>query len=464
MAKGKIAEGNYLFTSESVSAGHPDKVSDQVSDAILDSLLKVDPQARCAAETLCTTGLVVVAGEVTVHNEEAVAALNNTEETVREMLKQIGYTDPAMKFDSESCGVLRALHSQSEDIAMGVDKEGAGDQGLMFGFACRETKDLMPLPIDLSHKLMDQHVKVRNQNKISGLRPDAKSQVTVEYDENDKPVRIDTVVVSTQHTPEWNGKTKQKELKKAVLEQIIEPVMPKNIYNPNKVKIHVNPTGQFEIGGPHGDTGLTGRKIIVDTYGGRGRHGGGAFSGKDPTKVDRSATYMARHVAKNIVQARLADTCEVQLSYAIGVAEPTSVHIDTYGTGKLDDDSISELVREFFPLTPRGIIEHLDLRRPIYTPRPRTVTSVASPRTTVSSRGRRPTWPTASRRPPRCKPDGRLAGRKPGLNLSADKRRSGCVGNRPAEPQRSLPKPPLRAGVFLWHHLPDATLTRACAD
>ena len=365
MAK-KIAQGNYLFTSESVSAGHPDKVSDQVSDAVLDSLLRVDPKARCACETLCTTGLVVVAGEVTVHNKEAIEALNNTEETVRATLKKIGYTDPAMKFDAESCGVMRTLHSQSEDIAMGVDKEGAGDQGLMFGFACRETSDLMPLPIDLSHKLMDQHVKVRESNKIKGLRPDAKSQVTVEYDGHHQPVRIDTVVISTQHTPEWNGKAKQKELREQVIKHVIEPVMPKHLYDPKKVTIHVNPTGQFEIGGPHGDTGLTGRKIIVDTYGGRGRHGGGAFSGKDPTKVDRSATYMARYVAKNVVAAGLADMCEVQLSYAIGVAEPTSVHVDCFGTAKLEEARIAELVREHFPLTPRGIIEHLDLRKPIY--------------------------------------------------------------------------------------------------
>ena len=368
MASKNVNKGHYLFTSESVSAGHPDKVSDQVSDAILDSLLAVDPMARVACETMCTTGLVVVAGEVTVHNQEAVHALNNAEQTVRETLRRIGYTDPAMKFDAESCGVLRVLHSQSEDIAMGVDREGAGDQGLMFGFACRETPSLMPLPIDLAHKLVQKHVKVREKKTIPGLRPDAKSQVTVEYDENDKPVRIDTVVISTQHTDAWNGKKKQRQLRDLVIKHIIEPVMPKKLYDPKKVTIHVNPTGQFEIGGPHGDAGLTGRKIIVDTYGGRGRHGGGAFSGKDPTKVDRSATYMARHVAKNIVAARIADVCEVQLSYAIGVAEPTSVHIDTFGTAKIDDEKISKLVREHFPLTPRGIIEHLDLRRPIYTP------------------------------------------------------------------------------------------------
>ncbi|MEX0884865.1 MAG: methionine adenosyltransferase [Phycisphaeraceae bacterium] len=361
-----LERDSYLFTSESVSQGHPDKVSDQVSDAILDSLLKVDPKARVACETLCTTGLVVVAGEVTVHNDAAIKALNDVEDTVRATLRRIGYTDPAMKFDAESCGVLRALHSQSEDIAMGVDKEGAGDQGLMFGFACRETDSLMPLPIDLSHQLMRQHVLIRESGKIKGLRPDAKSQVTVEYDGQHRPVRIDTVVISTQHTAEWNGEAKQKELRDQVIKHIIDPVLPKELYDPKKVTIHVNPTGQFEIGGPHGDTGLTGRKIIVDTYGGRGRHGGGAFSGKDPTKVDRSATYMARYVAKNLVAAGLADTCEVQLSYAIGVAEPTSVHVDCFGTAKIEEARIAELVREQFPLTPQGIIEHLDLRRPIY--------------------------------------------------------------------------------------------------
>jgi len=359
------SNGVHLFTSESVSMGHPDKVSDQVSDAILDSLLAVDPYARCACETLCTTGLVVVAGEVTVHNDQGIIALNNVEDTVRETLKEIGYTDPAMKFDSESCGVMRALHSQSADIAMGVDKEGAGDQGLMFGYACRETPELMPLPIHLSHRLVEKHATVRRKEGIPGLRPDAKSQVTVEYD-GDKPKRIHTVVLSTQHTAEWNGKKKQAELRDAIIEHIIEPVMPKRLYDPKNVRILVNPTGQFEIGGPHGDTGLTGRKIIVDTYGGRGCHGGGAFSGKDPTKVDRSASYMARYVAKNIVAAKLADVCEVQLAYAIGVAEPLSVLIDTQGTGRIDEDKISEIVREHFQLTPKGIIESLDLLRPIY--------------------------------------------------------------------------------------------------
>jgi len=345
--------------------GHPDKVSDQISDAILDSLLAVDPRARVACETLCTTGLVVVAGEVTVHNHLAIEALGNVENVVRETIKKIGYTDPKAKFDHENCAVIRTLHAQSEDIAMGVNREGAGDQGLMFGFACKETKSLMPLPIDLSHKLVERQAIVRQKNIIKGLRPDAKSQVTVEYVDG-KPARIDTVVLSTQHTKDWNGAKKQKQLKDLVIKHIIAPVMPTKLFDAKKTKIHVNPTGQFEIGGPHGDTGLTGRKIIVDTYGGRGRHGGGAFSGKDPSKVDRSAAYMARYVAKNVVAAGLADECEVQLSYAIGVAEPTSVRVDCHGTNTIDEGTISDLVRQFFPLTPRGIISHLGLLKPIY--------------------------------------------------------------------------------------------------
>lgn len=366
--------GHYLFTSESVSMGHPDKVSDQVSDAILDSLLAVDPNARVACETFCTTGLVVVGGEITVHNAKAIEVLNNAENTVRDMIREIGYTgDIGMKFDADTCGVVRTMHSQSADISQGVTagkglhkEQGAGDQGIMFGYACRETPRLMPLPIDLSHRLVEQHAKIRRANKIKGLRPDAKSQVTVEYDQKHKAVRIDTVVLSTQHAPMWNGKAKQAQLKKAVIKHIIEPCMPKKMYDPKKVTIHVNPTGQFEVGGPHGDVGLTGRKIIVDTYGGRGRHGGGAFSGKDPSKVDRSAAYMGRYIAKNIVAAGLADICEVQLSYAIGVAEPTSVHVETFETGKISDAKICQLVREHFPLTPSGIIKHLALRKPIY--------------------------------------------------------------------------------------------------
>ena len=366
---------HYFFTSESVSMGHPDKVSDQVSDAVLDSLLEVDPNARVACETYCTTGLVMVGGEITVHNAKAIEALNNVEDTVRNTIRDIGYTgDIGMRFDADTCGVIRTMHSQSADISQGVTEgsglhkeQGAGDQGLMFGYACSETPSLMPLTIDLSHKLMIRHAKVRRSNQIKGLRPDAKSQVTVEYDENHKPVRIDTVVLSTQHTAQWNGKAQQAKLKKAVIKHIIEPCMPKRLFDSKKVKIHVNPTGQFEIGGPHGDVGLTGRKIIVDTYGGRGRHGGGAFSGKDPSKVDRSAAYMGRYIAKNIVAAKLAEICEVQLSYAIGVAEPTSINVETFETGKISDVQIARLVRENFSLTPTGIIKSLGLRKPIYT-------------------------------------------------------------------------------------------------
>jgi S-adenosylmethionine synthetase len=366
----KAPQGSYLFTSESVSMGHPDKVADQISDSVLDSLLAVDPKARVACETLCTTGLVVIAGEVTVHNEAAVIALEKVEETAREAIRKIGYTDPKMRFDADSCAVMRTIHGQSPDISMGVTEttekeQGAGDQGLMFGFACRETDTLMPLPIDLSHRLVERQALVRERGIIAGLRPDAKSQVTVEYADG-QPTRIDTVVLSTQHTPEWNGPAKQAQLKEQIIKHVIEPVMPQGLWNAKKATIHVNPTGQFEIGGPHGDTGLTGRKIIVDTYGGRGRHGGGAFSGKDPSKVDRSAAYMARHIAKNIVAAGLADVCEVQLSYAIGVAQPTSVFIDCQGTNRIDEGKISELVRQFFKLTPRGIIQHLDLLKPIY--------------------------------------------------------------------------------------------------
>ena len=343
--------------------GHPDKVSDQISDAVLDSILKHDPMARCACETLCTTGLVVIAGEVTVHNTKAEKALLECEETARKIIREIGYDEEGMMFSADSCAVVRTIHGQSGDIAMGVDREGAGDQGMMFGFACKETPQLMPLPIMLSHKLMDEHVKARRSGKIKGLRPDAKSQVTVQYD-GLKPVAVDTVVLSTQHHPMWNGAAKQKQLKQQVIKHIIEPALGK--WFSKKITFHVNPTGQFEIGGPHGDTGLTGRKIIVDTYGGRGRHGGGAFSGKDPTKVDRSAAYMSRYIAKNVVKAGLADVCEIQLSYAIGVAEPTSVHVDCFGTEKISTAKISPLIREHFKLTPRGIIETLKLRRPIY--------------------------------------------------------------------------------------------------
>ncbi|NUQ68624.1 MAG: methionine adenosyltransferase [Phycisphaerales bacterium] len=346
-----------LFTSESVSMGHPDKVADQISDAVLDSMLADDPFSRVACETLTATGLVVVAGEVTTRTYVDIPEL------VRRVVREIGYTSGEMRFDADSCSVLVALNKQSADIAQGVDREGAGDQGMMFGYACRETPEFMPLPIQLAHRLVEQQAHVRREGTIPGLRPDAKSQVTVEYDA-DKPVRVDTVVLSTQHEPMWNER--QDDLRKHVIEHIIKPVLG-SWWNPG-ITIHVNPTGRFEIGGPHGDTGLTGRKIIVDTYGGMGRHGGGAFSGKDPTKVDRSAAYMARYIAKNIVAAGLADRCEIQLSYAIGVAEPTSVLVDTFGTAKHDEKAISKAVRAVFGLTPRKIIESLSLRTPIYGP------------------------------------------------------------------------------------------------
>ncbi len=346
-----------LFTSESVSMGHPDKVADQISDAVLDAMLADDPYSRVACETLCCTGLVVVAGEITTNTYVSIPDL------VRETVREIGYTSGDMRFDADSAGVMVALNKQSNDIAMGVDREGAGDQGMMFGYACRDTAEFMPLAIDLSHRLVEQQAHVRRESKIPGLRPDAKSQVTVEY-ENNKPVRVDTVVLSTQHDPMWNDR--QSDLKKEITEHVIKAVL-KEWWNPG-IKIHVNPTGRFEIGGPHGDTGLTGRKIIVDSYGGMGRHGGGAFSGKDPTKVDRSAAYMARYIAKNVVAAGLADRCEIQLSYAIGVADPTSVYVDCFGTNKADEEKISKAVREVFGLTPRKIIETLDLRKPIYSP------------------------------------------------------------------------------------------------
>ena len=345
--------------------GHPDKVADQISDAVLDSLIAADTHVRCACETLCTTGLVVVAGEVTVHTNEAIMALDKVEQTVRRTLRRIGYTDPTMKFDADSCAVIRTIHGQSADIAMGVNRDGAGDQGMMFGYACRQTPQLMPLPIYLAHRMVERHALVRRKGLVKGLRPDAKSQVTVEY-RGRKPHRIHTVVFSSQHTPDWNGKAKQAKLKQQIIKHVIEPVMLKKYWDPARAIIHVNPTGQFEIGGPHGDTGLTGRKIIVDTYGGSGCHGGGAFSGKDPTKVDRSASYMARHIAKNMVAADLADVCQVQLSYAIGIAEPISVLVDTQGTSRIAETKMEQLIRKTFPLTPQGIIEYLQLRRPIF--------------------------------------------------------------------------------------------------
>lgn len=355
---------NYFFTSESVSMGHPDKVADQISDAVLDAMLAVDPRSRVACETMVSTGMAVVAGEVTCDGYVEVPDL------VRETIRDIGYTDADLCFDDKSCAVLVSLKKQSPDIAMGVDREGAGDQGMMFGFACRETEELdpgtfMPLPIHLAHRLVHRHAQVRQQGGIPGLRPDAKSQVTVEYDRHDRPVRVHTVVLSTQHGPQYSTDKTQADLRQLVREHIIRPVLGDTWWNED-IRVHINPTGRFEIGGPHGDVGLTGRKIIVDTYGGMGRHGGGAFSGKDPTKVDRSAAYMARYIAKNIVAAGLADKCEMQLSYAIGVAEPTSVHVNTFGTAKVAPHRIAEAVRELFPLTPRGLIDHLKLRRPIY--------------------------------------------------------------------------------------------------
>jgi S-adenosylmethionine synthetase len=359
-----MSQGNRLFTSESVSMGHPDKVADQISDAILDAMLADDPRSRVAVETMVATGLVVIAGEVTTRTYVDIP------DVVRATIEEIGYTDANMRFDAASCAVLVALNKQSPDIAMGVNEDstrnkeqGAGDQGMMFGFACRETASLMPLPIDLSHRLVARQAEVRRAGRIPHLRPDAKSQVTVEYD-GLAPARVHTVVLSTQHGPEWNHN--QTALKDAVIEHIIRPVL--GDWWASDIIIHVNPTGKFEIGGPHGDTGLTGRKIIVDTYGGRGRHGGGAFSGKDPSKVDRSAAYMARYIAKNIVAAELADVCEVQLSYAIGVAQPVSVSVDCQGTARIDEDRIADLIRQNFRLTPRGIIESLDLLRPIYRP------------------------------------------------------------------------------------------------
>ena len=367
---------DFLFTSESVSMGHPDKVADQVSDAVLDSLIEHDPDARCAVETLVTTGLVVIAGEVTVHNEAAGMALGRMEETARKAIRRIGYTGMDVGFDADSCAVLRAVHAQSADISQGVTKgaglhaeQGAGDQGLMFGFACDETSTLMPLPIHLAHRIVEQLAETRQKQVIPWLRPDSKSQVSVRY-AGGRPVGIDTVVVSTQHTEEVIGATGRmtSEATDTIVREVIKPVIKRecpDLYS-SKITYHINPTGRFVIGGPHGDSGLTGRKIIVDTYGGRGRHGGGAFSGKDPSKVDRSAAYMARHIAKTIVAAGLASEAELQLAYAIGVAEPVSVYVNTHGTGKVGEAKLERAIREVFPLTPRGIIEYLDLRRPIY--------------------------------------------------------------------------------------------------
>ena len=351
-----------LFTSESVSEGHPDKIADQVSDAILDAILAEDPEARVACETLVKTGMVLVAGEVRTN------AWVDIEEIARGVIREIGYNSSDMGFDWESCAVMNAIGKQSVDIAVGVDEasekeQGAGDQGLMFGFATNETDVLMPAPITYAHRLVQRQADVRKNGTLDFLRPDAKSQVTFRYDENGKPCAIDAVVLSTQHSANF----KQADLREAVMEEIIKPVLPEEWLSKD-TKYFINPTGQFIIGGPVGDCGLTGRKIIVDTYGGMARHGGGAFSGKDPSKVDRSAAYAGRYVAKNIVAAGLADRCEIQISYAIGVAEPTSISINTFGTGKVSDDMISQLVREHFELRPAGLIKMLDLKRPIYLP------------------------------------------------------------------------------------------------
>jgi S-adenosylmethionine synthetase len=344
----------HIFTSESVTEGHPDKMADQISDAVLDAVMTEDPTGRVACEVLVTTGICVVSGEITTRTYVDVPKL------ARSVIHDIGYTDADMGFDSKTCGVLNTIQSQSPDIAMGVDTGGAGDQGLMFGYACDETEELMPLPIMMAHKLVRQLSEVRRAGKLNFLRPDGKSQVSVEYVDG-RPLRIDAVVVSTQHDDDVSTEDLRAEVKK----HIIDPVLPKKMID-SATKFHINPTGRFVIGGPHGDTGLTGRKIIVDTYGGMGRHGGGAFSGKDPTKVDRSACYMARYIAKNIVAAGLAKRCEVQLAYAIGVAEPVSVMVHTFGTGAVEEERLVELVRSNFALTPKGMIDHLKLRRPIY--------------------------------------------------------------------------------------------------
>jgi S-adenosylmethionine synthetase len=352
----------YLFTSESVSMGHPDKMADQISDGILDAILAQDPYGRVACETLLTTGLVCLAGEITTK------AMVDYPSVVRQVVREIGYTSSDMGFDATTCAVMVALGKQSPDIAMGVDEDsargkdiGAGDQGLMFGYASNETPEFMPLPIALAHRIINRITELRQNGTIPWLRPDSKSQVTVVYD-GPTPVRVHTAVVSTQHAPDVSHKT----ICERIRNEVIDPILPPELTDGGPIVYHINPTGNFVVGGPHGDSGVTGRKIIVDTYGGRARHGGGAFSGKDPTKVDRSAAYMARYVAKNVVASGLADRCEIQLAYAIGVSDPVSVHVDTEGSGQLPDARIADLVRELFPLTPSGIIRHLDLRRPIY--------------------------------------------------------------------------------------------------
>jgi len=350
------AKRNFLFTSESVTEGHPDKIADQISDAVLDEVMRQDPKGRVACETLVTTGLVVVAGEITT------SAHVDYDELIRNTVEQVGYDNALFGFDANTCAVMCTIKRQSPDIAMGVDTGGAGDQGLMFGFACDETEELMPMPIQLAHRLTQRLAEVRKSKKVDFLRPDGKSQVTVEYRDG-KPFRVDCVVISTQHS----DTVPNEDLRHAIMEYVIRPIIPAHMLDA-KTKYHINPTGRFVIGGPMGDAGLTGRKIIVDTYGGYSRHGGGAFSGKDPSKVDRSACYMARYIAKNIVAAGLASRAEVQLAYAIGVAEPVSVMVDTFGTGAIPEEKITALVREHFPLMPKAIIEALDLRKPIYKP------------------------------------------------------------------------------------------------
>ncbi|HVQ41268.1 MAG TPA: methionine adenosyltransferase [Vicinamibacterales bacterium] len=349
-----MGRGRHLFTSESVTEGHPDKIADQISDGVLDAILAQDPVARVACETLVTTGLAVIAGEITT------SCYVDFQKVVRQVIKDVGYTRAKFGFDYETCSVLSSIHEQSRDIGQGVDTGGAGDQGLMFGFACTETEELMPLPIMLAHKLVRGLSQNRRDGVLDYLRPDGKSQVTIEYD-GYRPVRVDAIVVSTQHSPTATQDT----IREDIIEKVINPVIPAEMMDKN-TKIYVNPTGRFVVGGPHGDAGVTGRKIIVDTYGGAAPHGGGAFSGKDPTKVDRSACYMARYIAKNVVAAGLADRAMVQLAYAIGVADPVSVLVDTEGTGRIPDEKIVDLVRAQFKLTPRGIMESLDLRRPIY--------------------------------------------------------------------------------------------------
>jgi S-adenosylmethionine synthetase len=361
LEKTVVADDKYLFTSESVSMGHPDKLADQISDGILDAHLEQDPYSRVACESLVTTGLALVAGEITTK------AVIDYQEVVRRVIREVGYVDDEWGIAADTCAIMLSVHRQSPDIAQGVDADqstgkpiGAGDQGMMFGYACNHTPELMPLPIALAHRILNCLTVVRRKGEAKWLRPDSKSQVTVEFD-GLRPVRLDTVVVSTQHSPEVS----HEEIEEFIIERVVKPALPRELVN-GRITYYINPTGRFVTGGPHGDTGLTGRKIIVDTYGGWARHGGGAFSGKDPTKVDRSAAYMARHIAKNLVAAGLADSCEVQLAYAIGVADPVSVLVDTRGTGKIDDQRLCRLIRELFPLTPGGIIDYLQLRRPIY--------------------------------------------------------------------------------------------------